>query len=81
MIFSIDSILFLQSAIPECSGVAGMVWLIIIAVSLNSGNFLSYCLTSFYVTMISEILFAIGFGLVIYLIVQRQIILRKSNRV
>ena len=74
MIFSIDGILFLESAIPECRGFTGMGWFVFIAMAFNPMTILSNpdCLTSFYVETISGVLFTIGFGLIIHLIVQRR---------
>ena len=74
MIFSIDGILFLESTIPECRGFTGMGWFVFITLAFNTMAILSNpdCLDLFYIETISGVLFTIGFGLVIYLIVQRR---------
>ena len=83
MIFSLDSILFLESAISDCKDFTGMEWFIFITSGFNPMDFMSHhseCQTSFYVETISAVLFAIGFGLVIHLIVQKLIMLRKRRK-
>jgi len=73
MIFSIDGILFLDSAIPECRGFMGMGWFVFITLGFNPMAILSNpdCLTSFYVQTSGVILFLIGLSLIIHLIIKR----------
>ena len=74
MIFGIDGILFLESAIPECIGFTGMGWFVFITMGFEPRAILSNteCLTSFYVQTISGTLFSIGIGLVAYLMIRKQ---------
>jgi hypothetical protein len=73
MIFGLDGILFLESAIPECRGFTGMGWFVFITLGFNPMAVLSNpdCLTSFYVQTAGAILFVIGFSLIIHLIIKR----------
>ena len=73
MIFSVDGILFLDSAIPECSGFMAMGWFVFITLEFNPMAILSNpeCITSFYVQTLGVILFVIGLSFTIHVIVQR----------
>lgn len=73
VIFSVDGILFLDSAVPECKGFIGMGLFVFITLGFNPMAILSNpdCLTSFYVQTSGVILFVIGISLTIHLIIKQ----------
>ena len=74
MIFGIDGILFLDSAVPECRGFTGMGLFVFVTLGFDSRAILSNpdCLESFSGQMMSSILFVVGLGMTIHVIVKRQ---------
>jgi len=73
MIFSVDGFLLFDSSIPECKGFTGMGWFVFLHLGFEPRAILSNpnCLTSFYVQTSISILFAIGLGLIIQLVIKR----------
>ncbi len=73
IIFSLDGFLLLDSSIPECKGFVGMGWFVFFHLGFEPMAILSNpeCLTSFYVQTFISILFAVGFGLIVYLAIKR----------
>lgn len=74
MIFGIDGILFLDSAVLECKGFTGMGLFVFVTLGFDSRAILSNpdCLESFSGQMISSILFVTGLSMTIHVIVKRQ---------
>lgn len=73
MIFSVDGFLLFDSSIPECKGFTGMGWFVFLHLGFEPMTVLSNpdCLTSFYVQTSISILFTIGLGLIILLVIKR----------
>ena len=78
MIFGIDGILFLDSAVPECRGFTGMGLFVFVTLGFDSRAILSNsdCLESFVGKIIGVTLFAISLGIMIEKIIKRQNSLR-----
>jgi len=74
MVFSVDGIMLLDSTIPERKGFAGMGIFVFVTLGFDSRAIMSNpdCLGSFSVQIIGGMLFALGLGMVIYAIIQRQ---------
>ena len=73
IIFGIDGILFLDSAVPECRGFTGMGLFVFFSLGFEPIAILSNpeCLTTFYVQTGISILFALGVFLIFYPVIKR----------
>ena len=74
MIFGIDGILLLDSTMPECRGFAAMGLLVFIHLGFDSRAIYSNpdCFVSFSVQIIGSVLFAIGLGVMLYVLAKKQ---------
>ena len=74
IIFGVDGILFLDSAIPECRGFTGTGLFVFVTLGFDSRAIMSNpdCLVSFYSQIISGMLFIIGLSMISYILIKRQ---------
>ena len=73
MVFSIDAFLLLDSSMPGCRGFTGMSLFVFVTLGFDSRTILSNpdCYEAFTGQIVSGMLFAIGFGFIVHLIVRR----------
>ena len=72
MIFGVDGVLLLDSAVPECKGFTGMALFVFVTLGLDSRAILSNpdCLESFAGQIVSVTLFVMGLGIIIHKIIK-----------
>ena len=74
MIFGVDGVLLLDSAVPECKGFTGMALFVFVTLGFDSRAIMSNpdCLESFVGQIINGTLFVTGLSMVIHTVLKKQ---------
>ena len=82
MIFGVDGILLLDSTVPECVGFAAMGLLVFVHLGFDFKAIYSNpdCLVSFTVQIIGSVLFTIGLGIMLYILIKKQQSKAQNNQ-